>query len=89
MIANLLPSSSTQVLLNGYLGDSFKHYRGLHQGDPLSPMLFVIVIEVLCNLFDKAKHMGLLHSLSCNMSRIESPFMLMMWFFSLNLRKRI
>jgi hypothetical protein len=42
LISNLLASSSTQVLLNGSPGLPIRHRRGLRQGDPLSPMLFVL-----------------------------------------------
>lgn len=51
------------MLLNGSLGDFIKHRRGLRQGDPLSSMLFILVIDVLSSLFDKAGRMGLLHAL--------------------------
>jgi hypothetical protein len=55
-------TSSTQVL-NGSPGDRIAHRRGLRQGDPLSPMLFVMVMDVLNSLFRAAESRGLLQSL--------------------------
>jgi hypothetical protein len=63
LISNLLASSSMQVLLNGSPGNHIRHQRGLHQGDPLSPMLFVLAMDVLSSLFRAAECRGLLHSL--------------------------
>jgi hypothetical protein len=51
LISNLLASSSTQVLLNGSPSNSIRHRRGLRQVDPLSPMLFVLIMDVLNSLF--------------------------------------
>jgi hypothetical protein len=47
----LLSSASTRVQLNGVHGERIYHARGLGQGDPLSLMLFVLVMEILNNLF--------------------------------------
>jgi hypothetical protein len=52
------------VLLNGTPGDYIRHRRGLRQGDPLSPMLFIIVMDVLSSLFKHAEERGLLHDLA-------------------------
>jgi mannosylglycoprotein endo-beta-mannosidase len=38
-VSTLLSSSSTSITLNGARGQWYKHFRGLRQGDPLSPML--------------------------------------------------
>ena len=60
IISNLLRSASTQIILNGIPGESIFHQRGLRQGDPLSPMLFILVMDVLNSLFIKAESEGLL-----------------------------
>jgi hypothetical protein len=46
------------VLLNGSRGDLIRHRRGLCQGDPLSPMLFVLIMDVLSSLFSLAESKG-------------------------------
>lgn len=63
LIANLLKSASTQVLLNGEPGNFISHQRGLRQGDPLSPMLFILVMDVLNSMFCRADQEGLLQPL--------------------------
>jgi hypothetical protein len=54
ILSKLLRSSSIRVLVNGEPGDLICHQRGLRQGDPLSPMLFIMVMDVLNSLISKA-----------------------------------
>jgi hypothetical protein len=42
----LLRTANTKVLVNGVPRRRFVHVRGLRQGDPTSPMLFVAAMEV-------------------------------------------
>jgi hypothetical protein len=62
-IALLLYSTTSVVSLNGAIGSSIRHRRGLRLGDPLSPLLFIIAINPLQKLFQFATDLGLLSPL--------------------------
>ncbi|XP_062094228.1 uncharacterized protein LOC133800288 [Humulus lupulus] len=49
-----LRGSSYCILMNGQLQGSFKGGKGLRQGDPISPLLFVLVMEYLTRAFHGA-----------------------------------
>ena len=63
-IALLLRSASTSVLVNGFAGDVFRNSRGLRQGDPISPLLFVIAMDVLSAMFQTVERAGVISSLA-------------------------
>ena len=54
-----LSTTSFAILVNGSARDWVKASRGLRQGDPLSPFLFTLVVDVLSRLIFKAKDRGL------------------------------
>lgn len=53
-ISILFCTATSVVLLNGQHGPSFRHGRGVRQGDPLSPMLFILAMDPLQRLLDLA-----------------------------------
>lgn len=59
-MAALLRSASSRVLLNGIPGNAITHGRGLWQGDPLSPFLFILAIDPIQHLLEVATDMGFL-----------------------------
>jgi len=63
LLSKLLRTSSTRVLVNGEPGDLICHQQGLRQGDPLSPMLFILVMDVLNSLIAKVSEEGMLRPL--------------------------
>jgi hypothetical protein len=65
-ISQLLSTASSRILLNGRQGPPIKHLRGVRQGDSLSPMLFIIAMDVLHKLFAKACSDGVLRRMEPN-----------------------
>jgi hypothetical protein len=58
-IERILASGSSSILLNGVPGNHFRCHRGVRQGDPLSPLLFVLAADLLQCIINKAYHQGL------------------------------
>lgn len=63
-IAILLQTSNTKVLVNGVPGRRFHHAKGLRQGDPVSPLLFVIAMDSLAAIINKAREAGVISTLN-------------------------
>jgi hypothetical protein len=63
------------ILVNGSPCGFFKSSRGIRQGDPLSPMLFVIVMEVLSRMIDKAIGAGMLFGFAVNRN-VNDPLLI-------------
>jgi hypothetical protein len=63
LVVELLRSAKTKVLLNGAPCQRICHVWGLHQGDMLSPLLFILVMEVLGAMFQKADGCELLQAM--------------------------
>jgi hypothetical protein len=61
-ISQCISSACHSVLVNGSLAGFFNSSRGLRQGDPLSPLLFIVVMEALSKMLSGAVDSG---RLSC------------------------
>ncbi|XP_075095162.1 uncharacterized protein LOC142173464 [Nicotiana tabacum] len=53
MVWNLMSNNWYSVLVNGQSSGFFKSIRGVKQGDPLSPALFILSAEVLSRFLNK------------------------------------
>jgi hypothetical protein len=62
-ITALMSTATSKILLNGHQGPTIKHFRGVQQGDSLSPMLFILAMDVLHRMFAKASADGVLQPL--------------------------
>jgi len=56
----IFSSATSAVLLNGAPGKTLNCLRGVRQGDPLSPLLFVLAADLLQSLINKGKELGML-----------------------------
>jgi hypothetical protein len=71
-ISAILATASTRILINGELSDRIWHRRGLRQGDPLSPLLFVLVMDVLPALLTAADTVGALKPIGSQLPRFRA-----------------
>ncbi|GJV55335.1 RNA-directed DNA polymerase, eukaryota [Tanacetum coccineum] len=63
-----LNSSKGSILVNGSPTNEFQFYKGLKQGDPLSPFLFILVMESLHLSFQRVVDAGLFKGIKLNSS---------------------
>jgi hypothetical protein len=63
-IMRCVRSVSLSILINGVPTPVFKPRRGIRQGDPLSPYLFILCADVLSGLINKYHDQNKLHGIS-------------------------
>ncbi|XP_019151915.1 PREDICTED: uncharacterized protein LOC109148635 [Ipomoea nil] len=71
LIMTCVTTVTYQVVVNGVPGGKIIPTRGLRQGDPLSPYLFIICAEGLSLLLQKAELAGSIHG--CRVARGAPP----------------
>ena len=52
-VRQIYSNASTRIKVNGFLSDNIPLNRGVRQGCPLSPLLYVLIIEILALHFRK------------------------------------
>jgi hypothetical protein len=72
LISSFCCTTSSSNLLNGFPGKRVFYCRGVRQGDPLSPMLFLLAIEPLHRLFARAQQTNLLDKLRKGCDRFRA-----------------
>ena len=72
-IAALLSTSSSRVLLNAVPNAPIKHGRGVWQGDPHFPLLFVLAIDPLQKVIELANELQMLTRLHGRTATIHTP----------------
>lgn len=82
-ISNLNSSSQSVILLNGKPGPWIKYCGGLHQGDPLSLFISIIVADVLRGVFLEASSYNLLShplddSLTCPVTQFADDTLIVL-----------
>nr|GEU66093.1 RNA-directed DNA polymerase, eukaryota [Tanacetum cinerariifolium] len=75
LIQECLSSSWGSVLVNGSPTEEFRIYKGLKQGDPLSPFIFILVMESLNISFARVIAEGLFRASGLNINLAKSKLL--------------
>lgn len=70
-VCEFLSSAWTSFLINGSPSDNFNLERGIRQGDPMSPFLFLIVAEGLSLLVKRAVEIGILEASEVGRNKVK------------------
>lgn len=70
-IRGCVSSANFSILINGRPRGKFRAQRGLRQGDPLSPFLFIIVADVMGRMIEAAKERGVIHGMKVGREAIH------------------
>ncbi|XP_052111685.1 uncharacterized protein LOC127743072 [Arachis duranensis] len=70
-VMECVTTASISVLINGSPSKPFKMERGLRQGDPLFPFLFVLVVDVLHRMVGEAVRIGRIFPLVVGRDSVE------------------
>ncbi|GKC20760.1 RNA-directed DNA polymerase, eukaryota [Tanacetum coccineum] len=67
-IQSCLRSSRGSIIVNGSPTEEFQFYKGLKQGDPLSPFLFILIMESLHISFQRVVDAGMFKGITLSSS---------------------
>ncbi|GKV41205.1 hypothetical protein SLEP1_g48771 [Rubroshorea leprosula] len=70
-IMECLATARVSILVNGSPTKEFAMGKGLRQGDPLSPFLFLMISEGLAGLVKKVEQEGLLHGVEIGQQKMS------------------
>jgi retron-type reverse transcriptase len=62
-IQQVISGGRVGIKINGESGNFFRTYKGVRQGDPLSPLLFNLAVGALATMLERAKVAGLIKGL--------------------------
>lgn len=68
LISNCISTPSFSILVNGSPHGLFNASRGIRQGDPLSPTLFIVFFDLLSRIITKAEEEGKVHGVKVSQS---------------------
>ena len=74
MDQNLYFYSRFSIMVNGSPSGFLESSRGLHLGDPLSPLLFLLVMEVLSRMLRRTEEASLIRSFKVGKSTERGIF---------------
>ncbi|KAM7528379.1 hypothetical protein LguiB_031789 [Lonicera macranthoides] len=71
-IRGCLSSANFTIIINGKPWGHFGASRGLQQGDPLSPFLFILVVDVLSRLMKRSSECEMIRGFEVGQNKVEA-----------------